>query len=867
MNKGDNGKKESKDNIKYESVPAKSVELKRKYETVDILTNLFKINFSENEYKLLNYSISVEPEIANDNYTLFSKIIRQMDSDLSKYFKRKNISGYNLFGSTNNQDKEITIKTTVDETEYKITFKYASGMDIKLDDDNEEDLARNKKKSFIERTIKDILLKNKNTIKFGDDRTIVKINSRNVQDSDKNNANRETIYKGYFTSAQITSSGLCLLVLNVNKHIRNITVYEKLKELRAQNKNLQESEIRKIIDSYFQKHKTVLTIYGSLRAYRIDYIDFDVSPRKASFNLKTGNGEKTITIEEYYKQQYKLNIKDPEQPLIKVETKARKKQKAQRNLGNNNQGQNQNQNQNQNNNQEEKTIYLLPELVYITGNPTEGDNKNRKPMNKTRSDPNTKMKEICGIKDLISSKDPKFIKDRTGHEKACKAPIEVAKEWGISLGNNLSITGRILPQPRLLFRDGPVSANNGKYLSGKTKEGKTFTEENFIYIYDSNDNSAIKNYLKLLLDKARMKGMTINVDIKNIPCIALNNLNRWDDVLNSLRRLENKAKNIEMAVVFVSPQLEKYYSFMKEYFTNRANFPSQFVKSSKLKDQKKAGSIMFNVVEQINTKMGGNNFIIDFYNEKIIQKGKIYMILGLEISKSERGLDFVMTSTISPNLNKIITTICSVQNTVEEKKNALNHLVGLAIEELRKVAPHPPDYIILYRHGGNKVEKAKLKSNEAPIFLEILKNIFKNKIPKFIYISCTLKCDFKFFEKAKNGSLLNPKSGLCIDSYVTQKGKKEFYLQPQLVNQGTATPCLYEVLYEDIDQSKPEENISTENLQLLSFYLSFYYWTWSGAIREPGALKLASTAMDFFNKHLNGRLQKENKQFKNPEYI
>ena len=66
MNKGDNGKKESKDNIKYESVPAKSVELKRKYETVDILTNLFKINFSENEYKLLNYSISVEPEIAND---------------------------------------------------------------------------------------------------------------------------------------------------------------------------------------------------------------------------------------------------------------------------------------------------------------------------------------------------------------------------------------------------------------------------------------------------------------------------------------------------------------------------------------------------------------------------------------------------------------------------------------------------------------------------------------------------------------------------------------------------------------------------------------------------------------------------------
>ena len=108
-------------------------------------------------------------------------------------------------------------------------------------------------------------------------------------------------------------------------HVKDIIGNEKINQIRNEHKNLQESEIRKIIDEYFQKHKTVLTIYGSYRTYRIDSIDFDASPKKVSFNLKTNEGEKSITIEEYYKKQYKINIKDLEQPLIKVETKLMKK--------------------------------------------------------------------------------------------------------------------------------------------------------------------------------------------------------------------------------------------------------------------------------------------------------------------------------------------------------------------------------------------------------------------------------------------------------------------------------------------------------------------------------------------------------------
>ena len=191
-----------------------------------------------------------------------------------------------------------------------------------------------------------------------------------------------------------------------------------------------------------------------------------------------------------------------------------------------------------------------------------------------------------------------------------------------------------------------------------------------------------------------------------------------------------------------------------------------------------------------------------------------------------------------------------------------------AIEELKKAkCPKSPDYIILYRQGGNEIHNKRLTVNELDNFIEVLNelkeknkddNNFNYKNTKFYYICCNLKSNLKFFEVNENTNIntnmntytyKNPKSGLIVDDNVTQKDKYEFYIQPQFVNQGTATPCHYQVMYYDKDPDK-EKDLKKENLEKLSFYLSFYYWTWSGAIRTPAMLKMSSTALDFYFKCL-----------------
>ena len=154
----------------------------------------------------------------------------------------------------------------------------------------------------------------------------------------------------------------------------------------------------------------------------------------------------------------------------------------------------------------------------------------------------------------------------------------------------------------------------------------------------------------------------------------------------------------------------------------------------------------------------------------------------------------------------------------------------------------------------------KLAIDEKDVFINTIKELEDKcnidvKIP-FYYICCNLKTEMKFFEYQENvgqSTYSNPQSGLIIDENVTQKNKFEFYIQPQFVNQGTATPCHYQVM---CAHQHSDDRLKLEQLEKITFYLCYYYFTWAGAIREPGTLKMAETALDFSSKCFVGKADK-----------
>ena len=859
----------------YPMMPKKNQDLRiSKNNNVLITTNLYELILIDESHKFTLYNVSILPEIATDNFPLKRLIHESIGSKLPSSFKKYFWAGDNLYAlitEERNQDySKIELSEEIKNIKYNIKIKKLKEIILKkVNDFNGEN---QKAKSILENLFRNILMKNPKVIKF-QDRTIFEIDIKNIVNV--SNENQGNIYKGFITSAHITESGLYMLINNKNKFISGKTALKKMVEIRSKlrEKNMTNREIFDEINNYFYSHRTVLTGYGSIKTYKIKEVNFDRSPNNTNISFKDSNGiKKDISIINYYKNQYNINIKDINQPLLEAENNIKtKNQKLLPSNKNNNKE-----------NDEDNKIYLIPELVYITGIEDDDNQNNRRNncrniIKKTKGNPSNKMSAINEIRGLVNSNQYKIIK-RNGKEIKEKSPYDLTKEWGINLGNNLTFSGRIIPQPHIFFKENYlVEPKNGLFRAGNPYKMEIITNDNIFYVFDKNEKYDHRKIFNDLMTKFKSKHFEFSNDFhpNKVLGFGLENTSDWDHIYHSLRNIKVK-KGDSFGIIFCSYQMEKLYDKLKNYFMNQLNIPTQHVITRKIDDPKRGNSMQFNVIDHINIKRGGINYYINFNKEGIIKKGEVFLIIGLDSERKNKKMTYSMTSTRSPNLNDFLTQEKTVNDNKQEKNNALKEMFKEAINEINKKSPHSPDYIIIYRQGGNDIRNKILYVSEGGNFTETLKdyrekykdkNNFNFKNTKLYYICCNLKSDLKFFETENRNvakAYFNPKSGLIVDDNVTQKNKYEFYLQPQFVNQGTATPCHYQIMYYDKDPNE-ENNLKIENLEKLSFYLCYYFWTWSGSIRLPYLLKMSNTAMTFYKKILdNGQSYYS---FKQPTYI
>ena len=86
---------------------------------------------------------------------------------------------------------------------------------------------------------------------------------------------------------------------------------------------------------------------------------------------------------------------------------------------------------------------------------------------------------------------------------------------------------------------------------------------------------------------------------------------------------------------------------------------------------------------------------------------------------------------------------------------------------------------------------------------------------------------------------------------VTDPNFFEFYIQPQIVTQGTATPTCFHVAFGNMK--------SPEIIPKLTYDLCFLYANWQGPVRVPGPLKaaekLSKMTAKFTKAELNEKLK------------
>jgi len=116
--------------------------------------------------------------------------------------------------------------------------------------------------------------------------------------------------------------------------------------------------------------------------------------------------------------------------------------------------------------------------------------------------------------------------------------------------------------------------------------------------------------------------------------------------------------------------------------------------------------------------------------------------------------------------------------------------------------------------------------------------------PKLVFVIVNKKNDMKFFQTRDQKTMDNPTSGFCIDSQITQPGLYEFYIQPQFVNMGTATPTQFTVIFDN-------SGMHIEELEGITYQQCYYYWNWTGAIRVPAILKFSEVCAKFNSTNMD----------------
>ena len=830
----------------YPTTPKRNLQLRKDGQAL-VITNLFPLEYLSQFHKLYNYSIEILPTISDDNFPLKRVIYNKLETELPSGFRKIIFHGNNLYACvTVEKDLNLTnIEKTVkvQNQDYSVKLKFAAEINFRnlcFNDNENQEI-----KHIIEKLIRFIIMRNPNVIKFKDG-TMVDISTKNmniksVSESQGENS-LEQIYRGYMTSVQITESGYFMRINDVNKIISGKSALKKILEIREENRNLNKDDLFKKINQYFSEHRTVLAKYGNLRTYRVANINFDKSPKNTNITLREKDGKETqCNLVNYYKNQYDLKIKDENQPLIEVELLKKK---------------------GPNTEQEKETIYLIPELVFLTGleHGTNSDDNTtkRKITSKTKMRPGDKVNAIRSIFNLLNSSTNKIYTNKQGKEVKIKSPKEMQELYGIKIGNNLVVNARVMPQPHLMFNHAEkfVIPNNGIFRADNPNKVMKFSNENLFYVCDSRERDDARKVFNGLMMKCKQKKFIFSNDFRpdRVKEYCLQRSNNWNDIASELNRLLPNNNNHQYGFVFLSPSMEKNYPALKNYFYKKLGLITQFGITKKLADKKRGNSIQFNLVDQFNVKIGGENHHINFVKENIMKNSDVFLVIGLktQVERATGKVKYCMTSSRNKFLNYINTSIKECENNKQQRDALLTTMFKDAIQNLMKQSPNPPNYIILYRKGGNYIENIQLALDEKDIFIKVITDLeemlkkTKNismQIP-FYYICCNLKSDMKFFEVASNDSksYANPKSGLIIDEGVTQKNRFEFYIQPQFVNQGTATPSHYQVM---CSHQHNDDVLKLEQLEKLTFYLCYYYFTWAGAIREPGALKMAETALDF----------------------
>ncbi|ETE63182.1 Piwi-like protein 4, partial [Ophiophagus hannah] len=491
-----------------------------------------------------------------------------------------------------------------------------------------------------------------------------------------------------------------------------------------------------------------------------------------------------ISYEDYYKQQYDVVMTDLSQPMLVSQLKSRGNRSA-----------------------EPRVVHLIPELCYMTGLSTHATSDFRLMRDlaqHTHLAPQQRHQRLSRLADNIQrNKDARF----------------ELENWGLQMGCQASLTGRVISPEKILMQNETCSPVNPGDWFRDLRNMKTISEthlERWLVLCSYNHTDLTHNFLNCL----RRVGSPMNFHIQYPRIMPIK-----EGPMSFVKVLQQHVNpELQLVLCVLSSNKKDCYDSVKKFLSLHQPIPSQCVLVRTLSKQGMMMSVATKIAMQIICKLGGELWAVEIPLKSL-------MVVGIDVNKDTLTKGNSVVGFVA-SLNASITkwhSRCIFQCAGTSMADCLRICMEGAINNWEKCNGHPPARIIIYRDGVGDGQLKMVMDYEVPQLLSVLDECSGECRPKMTLIIVKKKCLSRFFVES-NGGLRNPPVGTKPPNLA---GKYDFFLISQLARQGTVNPTYYNVVYDD-------NKLSPDHMQRFTFKMCHLYYNWPGLIRVPAPCQYAN---------------------------
>uniref|UniRef100_A0A914PPQ7 Piwi domain-containing protein n=1 Tax=Panagrolaimus davidi TaxID=227884 RepID=A0A914PPQ7_9BILA len=418
---------------------------------------------------------------------------------------------------------------------------------------------------------------------------------------------------------------------------------------------------------------------------------------------------------------------------------------------------------------------------------------------------------------------------------------------GIQMRSHLTITGRILQNPDIVYADDKqvIPADDGLWkLPGKYLRGGETSQWGLIRYGNAIDVN-MRAFQNSYVGMCKKNG----VQIPEIPILIGKVDNRGLEYFFD----EAKKKKVEFLVIISDLNIDMQGEL--KCLERKYEVATQNITAKVANDAATRGTATLeNIVHKTNPKLGGTNYTIS-HRQKFVNDafGKNCLIIGVALSHSgsiddvQRARGGVAASTLLSAVGYAANTGLDPYEFIGDhlpnnphRSEILDLIPGIIESTITKFNENRkmfPSSMLLYLNGSSEGDFILLKRFEVPLVFKKMKEKIGREIPLTVIIpqrSNVARIYKTNPSIADKPSKQNIQPGVVVDTGLVHPKINEFFLNSHTTIQGTARTPKYTVLYNN------NENVSMDAIQHITYYLCFGHQIVQSPTSLPSPVYVAS---------------------------